>query len=214
MKKILIKICGIRDPQMAIQAAQLGADFIGIIFHPPSVRYVDIDQAVEIAAAAKNAGIEPVAVFVDTFAPAMLEICKTTGIQFVQLHGKISRQQHHLLPVDFHRIYVRTVTEHGIVNADEEGGQAYLDTARDFLLFDNIQAGYGKTFDRSHFHYAGAFRWFLAGGLSVQNVRESIQQLHPDGVDVSSGVEITRGQKDVKLVKEFIAEVKSVSLKQ
>lgn len=209
MAKTLIKICGIRDPNIATFAAQAGADFIGVVFHPTSKRFVEIEQAVEIAAAAKQAGAQAVGVFVDTNADTILRICQIAGINIVQLHGEISRQQHHLLPPSFKRIYVQTVDQNGNIQNDKEGGLVYLDEDRDYVLFDNIQAGIGKTFDWAKFSYKGKLPWFFSGGLTIDNVGNAIQQFQPTAVDVSSGVEKTPGEKDQDLIAKFINAVKN-----
>jgi phosphoribosylanthranilate isomerase len=208
MNKTLIKICGVRDPHIATFAAKAGADFIGIIFHPTSKRYVELEQAIEIAAAAKQAGAKPVAIFVDTNAEMILKICQATQINIVQLHGQISRQQHHLLPPNIKRIYVRTVAADGQIQNDKEGGEIYLDHNRDYLLFDNIQEGSGKTFNWSNFSYTGNLPWFFSGGLTADNVKMAIQLFDPSVVDVSSGVEKAPGEKDENLIYQFINAVK------
>lgn len=209
MKKTLIKICGVRDPNIASFAAQMGADFIGIILHPESKRYVELDQAIEIATAAKQAGAKPVGVFVNANAETILRICQIAQINIVQLHGDISRQQHHLLPSSFRRIYVRAVDQNGQIQNDIDEGLNYLDEERDYLLFDNIQAGSGKIFNWANFSYMGNMPWFFSGGLTIDNVAHAIQQFRPTGVDVSSGVEITPGEKDKDLILKFISVIKS-----
>ncbi len=210
MKNTLIKICGIRDPNMATFAAQAGADFIGIVFHPASKRFVEIERATEIAAAAKQAGAQPVGVFVNTNADAILKLCQIARINIAQLHGDIARQQHHLLPPSFKRIYVRTVDQDGQIQNDKADGLNYLDEDRDYLLFDNIRAGSGKTFEWSKFSYIVNIPWFFSGGLTIDNVGNAIQQFQPTAVDVSSGVEKLPGEKDKDLILKFINAVKKI----
>ncbi len=204
MKKTLIKICGVRDPDIATFAAQAGADFIGLIFHSESKRFVELDQAIEIAAAANQAGAQPVGVFVNSNADTISRICQIARINIVQLHGDISRQQHFLLPPSFKRIYVRTVDQSGQIQNDKYEGHNYLDEERDYLLFDNLQAGSGKIYDWSNFSYTESMPWFFSGGLTIENVAHAIKQFQPTGVDVSSGVENTPGEKDKDLILKFI----------
>lgn len=208
MSRILIKICGLSDPLTAIAAAKAGADFIGVVFHPASPRNVDVSQAAKIAEAAKKAGVMPVAVFVNSNAEEIVKICKATGINYAQLHGENARQSHHLLPDNLHRIYVCSINEQGEINSGESDYRNNLNNSRDFLLFDNQQAGSGKVFDWSGFNYDGPFRWFLSGGLNINNVESGIKQLNPSGIDVSSGVEKSPGQKDIKLIEQFIDKVR------
>jgi len=193
---MLIKICGLRDVELATQTAQAGAHFIGLVFHPVSKRFVTLDKAKAIALATKQAGAIPVAVFVDHSALQMQEICEATDITTVQLHGNMARSQHLGLPKKYTRIYVQT--------SDMQQDVYEGDPARDFLLFDHRQAGSGQTFDWENFSYAGKFRWFLAGGLTPDNVSMAAQQLQPMGVDVSSGVENETGEKQLHKIKTFI----------
>lgn len=205
----IIKICGMTDAILAQLAANAGADYIGMIFHPGSKRHIHLDQVKEMVEILKPTATQPVAVFVDQTAAEMQTICETFGINVVQLHGSMARQQHHLLPDSYQRIYVRNVSEDGQILAEADIGLQYCDSARDFLLFDNVRPGSGRPFAWSTFNYAGNFRWFLSGGLNVSNVAEAIMQLHPHGIDVSSGVEGAPGIKDAGLILGFIEKSKS-----
>ena len=202
--KCLIKICGITDAAYATFAAEQGADYIGMIFHAASKRNIDEDHAKQIVGALKNTHTQAVAVFVDQTADEMLNICTTLNIDHVQLHGANARQQHYLLPEALHRIYVCNVDAKGQILKDVENGLQHCKKERDFLLFDNLQPGSGKIFNWSGFKNATDFRWFLSGGLTPQNVAEGVALLHPNGVDVSSGVESSPGIKDMNLIKQFI----------
>ncbi len=197
MNNPLIKICGVRTPELAYAAGIAGANFIGVVFHPQSRRYVNLNMARLIAHAAKDAGAIPVAVFVEHTALEMQMICDTTGIEVVQLHGCVSRQQQHKLPVSYQRIYVDDIDSQ--CPSCEVG-----DPERDYLLFDNPDPGKGIPFDWDQFHYAGPYRLGLAGGLTSKNVAIAIKKFHPALVDVSSGVENLSGEKDIALIKQFI----------
>ena len=227
MDSLLIKICGIRTSEMAYAAGLAGADFIGVVFHPQSRRYVSQELAREIATAAIEAGAIPVAVFVNQTAFEMQMICDATQIDMVQLHGSISRQQHHELPSSYQRIYVQSVDNlcHPREGGDpsmtrypgrsekgsppSRGRQSIhfntgLDPARDYLLFDNPDPGKGIPFDWDNFQYTGSYRFGVAGGLSPTNVALAIQTCKPALIDVSSGVENLSGEKDITLIKQFI----------
>lgn len=204
MKPPLIKICGIKNTTLMEEMQALGVHFIGIIFHSPSKRYVGIETAKKIAHTALQYSLIPVGVFVDQTAEEIKKICEETGITTVQLHGERCKQTHHLLPDHYHRIYVQSVDSEGKIIADKCDGLKYCHPERDFLMFDYIQPGSGQSFAWENFSYQGLFKWFLAGGLTPQNVGEAVDHLHPDAVDVSSGVENSAGEKDIKLIREFI----------
>ncbi len=180
-----IKICGVTDPDTAFFTAQAGADLIGIIQYPGSIRYVPPARAAKIAIAAKEGGAIPVAVFVDAESASIEQL----GIETVQLYGNIPR-----LPERFRCIYANHP-------------EMPLRTGEDYLLFDQGQGGSGIPFDWDHFEAPQGIRWFLAGGLTADNVGIAIEKLRPYGVDVSSGVEI-RGMKDRGRIVSFIEQVR------
>lgn len=206
MRKQLIKICGLQDSALATKAAHAGADFIGLVFHPASPRHVSLTQATLIAAAAKKSGASPVAVFVDQTHDAMQAICTASGIHIVQLHGDTARAQHHLLPQDYRRIYVLNVSDQGELRTDADLHS--LKPERDWILIDHAEPGTGQSINASQLRYSLPFPWFLAGGLTAKNVAGMIDQLQPQGVDVSSGVEIATGLKTLGLIQQFITAVR------
>lgn len=206
MNDCLIKICGIRCPIIANNAALAGADFIGIIFDAASPRYASLEEAKAVSKATKEAGAIPVAVFVNQSLEEMLHICKETHIETVQLHGQKVRAIHHLLPAHFQRIYVLSVSDNGILPIDSS--IQTLDKNRDFILIDSATPGLGKQAALHNFHYPYSLPWILAGGLNDNNVSSLIQTFKPQGVDVSSGVESSRGNKDYALIHQFIEIVR------
>src|SRR5690349_3009544 len=103
-----VKICGLTHPEDASYAAHLGADYIGLIFASPSKRRVSIPEAKKIAQAARQAGAQPVGVFLDATADEILSTCKETGLLIVQLGGA-SRQHLPLLQKHFSLLYAAHV---------------------------------------------------------------------------------------------------------
>lgn len=187
---MIIKICGVMDPEIAFYAAQQGANMVGFICCLNSRRNVTYSQAVEIVKAVKEGGGTPVAVFKDIDIDSIASLCPLWNIETLQLHG--------IYPEAFQK-YVRIV-----VNAP----MSHLDPQRDYLLFDSERPGSGLPFDWKTFQPPPGIRWFLSGGLNSRNVLEGIQLLKPDGVDVSSGVE-EKGLKNKLLIKQFIDKVRS-----
>ncbi len=203
-----IKICGLRDVETAKQTIALGADYIGLVMYPGSVRYLELDKAIEIASAVKSAGGIPVPVFVDKSAEEMQETCEAMGVETVQLHGNTSRFDHYKLPEHYHRLFVIHVDKDGHVQHASENGLAQLKPDRDFLLYDGLRGGSGNRIPLKKFKNRYDFRFFLAGGLRPDRVADAIKQLHPYGVGVSSGVESAPGKKDIHLIKSFIESVR------
>ena len=203
----VIKICGLHDPEIAKAPVELGAQYIGIMMYPDSKRYVSIDVATKISAAVKAVGGIPVAVFVDATAEQMQNQCEKIDVQTVQCHGGLSRSEHVLLPEPYQRIYVLHVNSDGVCQGDPDGGLVNLKKHRDFLLYDSMKGGSGESFSLKQFKHAYDFPFLLAGGLRADSVAEAIRLVRPFGVDVSSGVEISPGIKDLNLIKRFIEQV-------
>lgn len=203
---MFIKICGLCDPQLAFDAAQLGADFIGMVFYEKSKRHVDIEQAKQTVKYAKQGGAQPVGVFVDTNADEIESICNKTDIQIAQLHGVVAKKAYKNLPKKITRIYVIKVNYNGIINDEDI---SFLNKQEDFLLYDGINYGSGKSFCLDNFKPRSDFRFFLSGGLNAANIKNAISIVNPYGVDVSTGVENEFGQKNIKLIKQFIRRAKT-----
>lgn len=197
----LIKICGIKNPNVATDAAKAGANYIGIVFHPASPRHVELEDAIKISDAIYSGGAIPIAVFVNQSDIEMQSICEATNIKTVQLHGNIARKNHRSLPEDYQRFYVLSECQKPADNLQ------HLNPYRDFILIDHARPGQGNSINWKKFRYSFPFRWFLAGGLTAINVQTAITILQPDGVDVSSGVESSPGNKDIALIKNFILAV-------
>jgi phosphoribosylanthranilate isomerase len=194
LMRVKIKICGIKTPDMAQFCADAGADYIGIVVHPASPRYVDIDTAVLIAQAAKKAKIIPVGVFVDQDADAILSFCKLMQIDHVQLHGDNAKQAMPYLPANICTILVIPA-------------QARFHNNANYLLFDSPEPGSGQVIDWTKINPPQNIPFFLAGGLNANNVQQAIALVKPYAVDVSSGVESSRGEKSKSMILDFIKQV-------
>jgi len=202
----VIKICGLTRVEDAVVASDSGADFLGLIFHRPSTRYIATEMAAALVKALGDQALSArwIGVFVDESPDEVRRIADTVGLDGVQLHGSetpkiVERlRQEGLLVIKGHRI------------AGSED-LARLDTFEvDAHLLDThvtgSPGGTGKTFDWSlAARVSGERRILLAGGLTVSNVAEAIARVNPWGVDVSSGVESAPGVKDPDKIRRFIA---------
>jgi phosphoribosylanthranilate isomerase len=188
---MLIKICGVRDPEIAAFAAHNGAHYVGMILSPGFRRSVTLARAKQIAEAARKGGAIPVGVFVAANSLIIESSCHYLGIELVQAYQLSSG-----LPDHLKRIFINEP-------------EASLRADCDFLLMESNKPGSGEKIDESSFSPPLVKPWFIAGGLSPKNVKETILRYHPDGVDVSSGVE-KDGIKDRLLILQFIEEVKKV----
>ena len=181
---MLIKICGITDPETARFAVKQGAHFIGLLFSDISPRKIDLKTALAIVRAVREEGGEPVGVFADETLDEILAISSALDLSVVQLHGEIPKEACRHLPMA--KIYF----------VGDGPIPAHLDRARDYLLFEKeIRDPLG-------------FRFFVAGGLNAENVGAAIEKYRPNGVDVSRGVEERLAVKSREKIKAFIANAR------
>lgn len=187
---MLIKICGLTDANTAAQAAKSGADYIGLLFSAVSPRQITLAKAHEITQATRASGSDVVAVFVDESLEQIEQIAATLDLKIIQLHGDIVRGYCDILAPKFQIIYVD----------DGKPIPASLNPYKDFILYDNKTSIYPKP-DKK-------FRCFVAGNLSTENIVDVINTNKPNGVDLSSGVEITKAVKDINKIRQFIQLVR------
>jgi phosphoribosylanthranilate isomerase len=206
-----IKICGIKDVETARRIAAMGPDAIGLNFYGPSPRVVDIAVAAGIAGELPES-VEPVGLFVNHTSDEILTISQTCGLRTIQLHGDEPPDFAAALPA-LNIIRAVRVGDDGLDEMSAELMQCRrLGTMPDYCLVDaHVPGQYGGTGQTVSWEMlAGEYRrdeWpplILSGGLTPRNVAAAIRACRPWGVDVSSGVESTRGVKDLVLVQRFI----------
>lgn len=204
MSRTRIKICGIRDLETAMVAAEAGADAIGFIFVRSSPRFIEPDAAAEIMASLPPF-VSTVGVFmnmpVDSFSD-IEEACPTT---FTQLHGDENAE---LIAACAPVIKGIRFSQNTIA---EQLARFEADENVEAILIDGPSPGEGIPFQWSDLdaHLEAISKpIMLAGGLNPENVGDAIAELRPFGVDVSSGVERTRGVKDHELIRMFCDAVR------
>jgi phosphoribosylanthranilate isomerase len=217
MKITKVKIDGFKEEEHILAAAEAGADFVGMIF-APGKRQVTPEQAVALVKAVKTLDKPPavVGVFVNAPASEVNRIAEECDLDLVQLSGDEDWQ--YCLEIDKPVIQVIHVTDSdtvdSIVAKIEEGFNILQSRDVMYLLdtkSDDAYGGTGQSFSRHvAVGVAGRLPVFIAGGLDPDNVAGVVEEVHPWGVDVSSGVEIN-GKKDITKIKAFISEVKAVA---
>jgi phosphoribosylanthranilate isomerase len=200
---LLIKICGVTTAKDAAMAAELGADAVGVNFWPGSKRYVDPAEAAPILAAIP-AGILKVGVFVNARIEEVARGLVFLGLDRIQLHGDE-------VAADYAGFDAARLIR--VVRVRDAASFAAAGTWRPSLwLYDAFVEGYGGGGVPAPWPLIAekARRPFLlAGGLTPENVAEAVRATHPDGVDVSSGVERSPGVKDPAKVAAFIAAARA-----
>ena len=199
-----IKICGITGISEALDACEAGVDALGFIFHPPSSRHLEIDQAAAIRKALPPF-VTPVAVLVNPTREYADEIVHRVQIDLLQFHGEEEDE----FCTGFDRPYIKAirVTDSADLVQEEkrypQSSAILLDTHS-----DTVYGGTGESFDWKRAQYGGRKPVILAGGLTPENVPQALSIAHPFGVDVSSGVE-TGGRKDSEKMFSFCSAVRS-----
>ena len=202
-----VKICGITRTQDARAAAEAGADAIGLVFYPPSPRYLWVERAVEIRDALPPF-LQTVALFVNADAAQIAQVIGRVHPAMLQFHGDESAE----FCGQFGLPYVKACRVQRGVDA-----LAYLRPyarAAAWLVDSHVPeyGGVGESFDWSLVPAECARPLILSGGLDAGNVGRAIRAVRPWGVDVSSGVESAKGLKDAAKMTAFIAEVRNADV--
>lgn len=198
-----VKICGLTRIADVRDAAQAGADAIGFVFYPRSPRAVAVGQARELVAQVPPF-VSSVGLFVNEDAGRVREILQEVPLNLLQFHGDETPDYCE----SFDRPYIKAarvragfdLLKYAVSHAGAAG-----------LLADAWVDGYGgggEPFDWNLLPAGFPLPLILAGGLSIANISEAVRRVRPWAVDVSSGVEVTKGIKDRKLMEAFVAGVK------
>jgi phosphoribosylanthranilate isomerase len=210
----LVKICGIREPKHAIVAAEAGADMIGVVFYPPSSRYVATDEARAVVEAIDGSGVRIVGLFVDEPAERINRIAEEVGLDLIQLSGDEPVE----LYDEIERPVIPSVRVDSSGRLNEEGRFQTITNATSapwaVMIDAHVPGMYGGTGTVADWFVAADFarryRVVLAGGLRPDSVSEAIHRVKPFAVDVSSGVE-TNGVKDETKIRSFVAAARGRS---
>ena len=200
-----IKICGLRDVAAMQVAVHQGADAIGLVFYAPSPRNIERGDAQALLAAVP-AFVTTVGLFVNADAAWLRHLLQTLPLDLLQFHGDESPDYCR----SFGRPYIKAVRVKPDTNLLEYAAQ-YHDACG--LLVDafveGTPGGTGEAFDWSLIPADLPLPLILSGGLHAGNVAEAIATVKPWAVDVSSGVEASRGVKDHGKIVEFIKAARS-----
>jgi len=197
---VLVKICGIKDRAALDAASQAGADMLGFVFFPPSPRAVTPAEAAMLARS-YAAGPKRVGLFVDPDDALLTETLAQAPLDLIQLHGEESPARAADIRLRFGKPVMKAL---GIAT------KADLTRPPPGSV---LPGGNALAFDWSLMKDENPPRpWLLAGGLTPANVAQAIAASGAKGVDVSSGVEKARGEKDPAAIAAFIAAAKAASV--
>ncbi len=203
-----VKICGITRVEDARSAAHSGADAIGLVFYDKSPRHVSFAQAKQLAAALPPF-VTVVGLFVNPAEAQVREVLSHVPLDLLQFHGDETPE----FCAQFDQPYLKAIRVKAGVDLLQCAARFH--SAQGLLLdahVEGIAGGTGATFDWTLIPQKLPLPVILSGGLGPENVAAAIKQVRPYAVDVSSGVEATKGIKDAAKIAAFINEVKSIDL--
>ena len=210
MPRTAIKICGLTRKEDLLNAIEAGADAVGLVFYKPSSRYVNLAKARELARWVPPS-VCLVGLFVNAPVEEVKQVLNAVPLDLLQFHGDEAFETEAYCK-QFDRPYLKA--------ARMAPGLDLLEYAARYpsaqaLLLDAFVEGYGgggKTFDWSLIPKSLPLPIVLSGGLNPDNVMEAVRVVRPAGVDVSSGVEQSKGIKDAAKITAFIAGVKKADV--
>ncbi len=201
-----VKICGLRRPEDIEYANEAMPDYVGFIFDSTRRRFIDPGKAAELKKQL-SPGIRAVGVFVDAEPEYVIAAAKSGAVDLIQLHGSEDNRY-------IEAVREKTGGRFPIIKAftirSEDDVDRVNESAADMVLLDN-GTGTGERFDWTILKGREINKkFFLAGGLSRENVGEAIRRFRPYAVDASSTLE-TDGYKDLKKMKTFVQEVRKAA---
>lgn len=207
-----VKICGLKSAQAVAEAVDAGTNYIGFNFFKRSPRYVDIDQAIALAADIP-AGICKVGLTVD-FDDAAFDRLSRVPLDMLQLHGSETPARVTEIKTKYGLPVMKVI---GIADETDLLKLDAYSAVADQIMVDAkpprnavLPGGNGLTFDwRLIANRRWSTPWMLAGGLTPDNVAEAIARTGTQQVDVASGVESSAGVKDTDLMRAFVNAAKS-----
>jgi len=208
---VKVKICGVRTPAIVEEAADAGADFVGLVLFAKSPRHIELEEARVLAAVARGR-IGTVAVMVDPEDDLVDGVLEKVRPDFLQLHGSETPQRVAAIKA---RTGLPVMKAIPVVDAADVADAGAYAASADYILFDakptqdaRLPGGNGLPFDWQVLTGL-APPFALSGGLTPDNVGAAIRLTGASLVDVSSGVERAPGEKDARLVRSFIEAAKA-----
>ena len=214
MPPVNVKICGLTTVEAVQDTVAAGADYIGLVFFPKSPRNLDFDTAQRLAQQVPS-HVKTVALMVNPSDDFLRELLEHVDFDILQLQGSESAERVREIKELSGKHVIKAL---GVSSQDDLATLESYKGLADQILLDakapndaDRPGGNGASFDWSLLTDTSIdVPWMLAGGLTIENVKEAITVSHARQVDVSSAVESAPGVKDKEKVRAFIAAAKSV----
>ena len=204
---MIFKICGLKDKASLICCEQNKVNFFGMIFYEKSPRNITFKEAEALVNTSKQLKIKPVGVFVDHEINNLKEIISSLNLKYIQLHGSENQLYIDEIKKQFDikiikKISIKIVKDLNNINKFKN---------IEYLLFDykpndnELPGGNSKSFDWNLLKGQKIqLPWFISGGINETNIKKIHNLLNPNGIDLSSGVEVSKGIKsNVKINNLF-----------
>lgn len=209
---LIVKICGIRTPEILEAAIDAGADMVGFAHFQRSPRHVDLETLTELISLARGR-VETAVFLVNPDNSCVMEIAALSP-DWIQLHGP---ETPHRVEAIREEAGIAVLKAIPIGSAEDVAGVASFAEVADRVLLDakapkgaDRPGGLGVRFDWGLLKSLDRdIPFMLSGGLTPETVGAAIKQVRPMGVDVSSGVEVAPGEKDAGLIRDFIKEARA-----
>ncbi len=210
---VLVKICGLTEPDGLDAAVEHGTDFAGFVFYPGSPRAIAPEAAADLADALPDE-ITKVGLFVDPTDDELNAVLQRFRLDLIQLHGNEPPDRVDAVRLEFGLPVMKAI---GIATAADVTAAHAYDNHADWLLFDTKPTetdarpgGLGRSFPWQLLQaWRGETPWMLAGGLTPENVERAVAESGAGAVDVSSGVEAAPGVKDPARIAAFLRAAKN-----
>lgn len=201
-----VKLCGFTDENSVKAAIANKCDFIGFVFCEKSPRNISPENAAKISANIPEY-IAKVAIIADADFEFLAEIYQKFIPDYFQFHG--SENPDFLIEFRHKFPTVKIIKAFKISEGSDLNKVADFNNCADIFLFDGKVGGSGEVFDWNIIKTLKTQKeWFLSGGLNISNIAQALEVTGAKMIDISSGIEETRGQKSTKLISEFMDKVK------
>ena len=210
--KIKIKICGVSDHYTMSTISDLNVDYVGLVFFEKSPRNISIEKAKSIVKYLNNS-TKTVALTVNATDQFLRKVVTNLSPDYIQLHGKESPYRCFEIKKMFKIKIIKAISAKSSKNLNFEinkykfvTDKIIIDSPKDYL-----PGGNGKTFNWKILKKGKKkINWLLAGGINLSNVSKAIKLTKTKGLDVSSGVEISKGRKSSKLITSFVKKCRNI----
>jgi len=195
---MLFKICGLKNIESLYCCEENNADFFGMIFYEKSPRNINLNEAETLIKTSNELRIKPVGVFVDHEINDLKKIISSLGLKYIQLHGSEDQLYINEVKKQFDLKIIKKIS----INKSEDLNIINKFKNIEYLLFDykpiknELPGGNSKSFDWNLLKEKKIkLPWFISGGINEKNIKKIQNLLNPNGIDLSSGVEVSRGIK-------------------